>query len=91
MPKNEKIAWDRLYIQLIVLLLAVVFLIVGAAYFVPSVADNTAGSAVLTFNIQNQPKNIAIQCNDGVDNDNNNLVDLDDSKCKSRWDVSEIY
>ncbi|HLD85544.1 MAG TPA: hypothetical protein VI968_03225 [archaeon] len=137
MPKKaaqKPIAWDRPYIQLIVLLLAIAFLIVGAAYFVPSEnlagdlitdgipvpgarsAGNIAGGAYMdqnsglitdgvpvpsSYNQADGGNNLVddtstqyqntIQCNDGIDNDNDGLSDLEDSKCMNRWDVSEIY
>ncbi|MBI4162823.1 MAG: hypothetical protein HY513_04010 [Candidatus Aenigmarchaeota archaeon] len=124
--------WDSLMIQLIVILLILLMLAFGAAYYAPILAggayfgdyegrlsdpnydqlteDNTAGQAYIRDaegqlvggtagafplvsgedivgshdDYQNQ-----IECNDGMDNDNDGLSDLEDQECKNSWDTSE--
>ena len=91
--------WDNLMMQFIVLLLILLALAIGAAYYAPS--ENLAGGAttiegettVEGFIGAQQNGKVgslsAIECDDGIDNDGDGLIDLEDSQCKNRYDVSE--
>ncbi len=102
--------WDNLMIQFIVILLILLTLAIGAAYYAPNLAgsgyigdaegqlitdrspnpSNTAGRASLVGGSAGKyPIQSSIACNDGTDNDNDGLIDLEDPECKNSWDTSE--
>ncbi len=114
--------WDNLMIQVIVIILILLTLAFGLAYYAPSntgsayVGDNKgqlvddtsaqitggnlAGGATtsapspaqenqnLLANLPSIKEN-KIECNDGADNDDDVLIDLEDPECKNSWDASE--
>ena|SRR3989338_7989852 len=95
---SKPILWDNLMIQFIIILLILLTLAFGAAYYAPSlIEDQTTDNNIAGGAITNAPSFVdnansiasQIECNDGLDNDNDGLSDLNDYQCKNSWDTSE--